>query len=310
MKELGAKTLEELTEWTERHPLSAGSSASSKSDQKPTLTVHALQPEADPIAEDVVLHGDCRQVIPNLPDKLFRASITSPPYSEQRASQYDSISEADYPAFTVDWMDALRPKLTHDGSVLIVIRAHIRDGEVSDYVLRTRLAVRAAGWIECDEIIWHKPDAPPLGSLFRPRHSFENILWFAKSSRPFVDLLACGNHESTRTGGFVNRNRHGILHSCQNMNVRSGTSRISDVIRVPVAGTDRDSEHPALFPPGLSDFLVQSFSAEGDTIIDPFAGSGTTLLSAMRFNRHFVGIDTKQKYVENARRRTLQARSA
>ena len=50
-------------------------------------------------------------------------------------------------------------------SVFMVIRPHLRDGVLSDYVLRTRLAVREAGWHECEELIWLKPDAPPLGSL-------------------------------------------------------------------------------------------------------------------------------------------------
>ena len=91
--------------------------------------------------------------------------VTSPPYAQQRAGHYEGISEEDYPDFTVQWMTALAPKMTPDGSVFLVIRPHVRDGVLSDYVLRTRLALREAGWHECEELIWLKPDAPPLGSL-------------------------------------------------------------------------------------------------------------------------------------------------
>ena len=49
-------------------------------------------------------------------------------------------------------------------------------------MLRTRLAVREAGWHECEELIWHKPDAPPLGSKLRPRRAWESILWFSRSA--------------------------------------------------------------------------------------------------------------------------------
>ena len=70
-------------------------------------------------------------------------------------------------------MTALSPKMTPDGSVFLVIRPHVRDGVLSDYVLRTRLALREAGWHECEELIWLKPDAPPLGSKLRPRRAWE-----------------------------------------------------------------------------------------------------------------------------------------
>jgi hypothetical protein len=96
-------------------------------------------------------------------------------------------------------MEALRPKMKDDGSVLIVIRPHLRDGVISDYVLRTRLALRDSGWMECEELIWIKPDAPPLGSKLRPRRSWESILWFAKVAQPFNDLKACGK-DSDRLG--------------------------------------------------------------------------------------------------------------
>ena len=126
-------------------------------------------------------------------------SSQSPPYAEQRAGHYEGVSEEDYPDFTVQWMTALAPKMTPDGSVFLVIRPHVRDGVLSDYVLRTRLAVREAGWHECEELIWLKPDAPPLGSQKRPRRAWESILWFSRSAQPYADLKACGK-ESDRLG--------------------------------------------------------------------------------------------------------------
>src|SRR5208283_3857622 len=72
-----------------------------------------------------VLHGDCLDLIPTLEDGSVSLVVTSPPYAEQRSGHYEGIPEEDYPDFTVQWMDALRPKLTNDGSVLIVIRPHL-----------------------------------------------------------------------------------------------------------------------------------------------------------------------------------------
>ena len=134
--------------------------------------------------------------------------MTSPPYAQQRAGHYEGVSEEDYPDFTVNWMTALAPKMTPDGSVFMVIRPHVRDGVLSDYVLKTRLAVREAGWHECEELIWLKPDAPPLGSLKRPRRAWESILWFSRSPQPYCDLKACGK-ESERVG-FEGSLRFGV----------------------------------------------------------------------------------------------------
>ena len=139
-----------------------------------------------------ILCGDALSLIPRLANRSVNLCLTSPPYAMQRKRQYGGVAEKDYAAWMTKVMEALRPKLTNDGSVLIVIRSHVRDGVISDYVLRTRLALREDGWYECEEMIWLKPDAPPLGSDYRPRRTWEHILWFAKSRRPFVDLRANG----------------------------------------------------------------------------------------------------------------------
>jgi site-specific DNA-methyltransferase (adenine-specific) len=109
-----------------------------------------------------VIHGDCLNVMPTLAVDSVDAVVTSPPYAMQRKKQYGGIPEADYPAWTVAWLAALRPALKERGSVLLNIREHVKDGQISDYVHHTRLAARAAGWIECDEIIWNKRGSPPV----------------------------------------------------------------------------------------------------------------------------------------------------
>ena len=129
-----------------------------------------------------VLRGDCLDLIPTLDDGSVSLVVTSPPYADQRVGHYEGVSEEDYPDFTVQWMTALAPKMTPDGSVFLVIRSHVKNGVLSDYVMRTRLAVRESGWHECEELVWFKPDAPPLGSKLRPRRAWESILWFSRCS--------------------------------------------------------------------------------------------------------------------------------
>jgi hypothetical protein len=124
----------------------------------------ASQPATQPRERGIpVLHGDCNDLIPTLEDGSVGLVVTSPPYAEQRDGHYAGIPEDVYSEYTLKWMAALWPKLREDGSVFLVSRPHLRDGVLSDYVLRTRLALRDAGWNECEELIWYKPNSPPSG---------------------------------------------------------------------------------------------------------------------------------------------------
>src|SRR5438445_415078 len=98
-----------------------------------------------------LLQGDCLKQIPRLADRTIRAVITSPPYAMQRSPHYPGVPEKGYPEWMVSVFNAIKPKLTHDGSILMIIRSHVKNGAVSDYVLRTRLELREAGWIENEE---------------------------------------------------------------------------------------------------------------------------------------------------------------
>lgn len=253
-----------------------------------------------------IIKGDCLDLIPSLDDESVQLVLTSPPYAEQRNGHYRGVSEKDFSDWTVQWMEPLWDKLTDNGSVLMVIRPHLKKGILSDYVLRTRLALREDGWYENEELIWVKPDAPPLGSTKRPRRTWESILWFSRSPQPFCDLFACGS-DSDRIG-FDASIRFGTgkglpVHGGQNYEIGSGKARCPDVFVAPVGGNPQWNNHPAVFPESLADQLIQTFSAENDLVVDPFVGSGTTCVSAKKLGRDFRGFDLNGKYVKLALKR-------
>ena len=252
--------------------------------------------------------GDCRALIPTLRKKSVTATITSPPYADQRHGIYPGIAESDYPAFTVEWMAKLRPKLTETANVLIVIRAHLRHGQISDYILRTRLALRDDGWREPEELVWLKPDAPPLGSTTRPRRTFEQILWFSMAKEPFIDLKACG--KATNRLGFIGRKTAKVIHGGQRSQLKSGTARVTDTFTAYIATNAKDKRHPAVYPQTLTDQLVATFSPVGGLVLDPFVGSGTTAVSALALARPFVGFDAMPEYVAMTRERVALAATA
>jgi hypothetical protein len=149
---------------------------------------------------------------------------------------------------------------------LIVIRAHIKEGDVNDYVDRTILAVRDAGWIQPDELKWYKVSGPALGSRKRPRRAHEHILWFSKTTDPYADF----------------------------------TAHPSDVFVAYLGSMDRRIMHPAMFPPTLVRQLMSVFAKPGTICLDPFAGSGTTCLVAQSLGYDFIGFDSKEEYVDLA----------
>lgn len=250
-----------------------------------------------------VMQGDCRDVIPRLPDNSIGLGLVSPPYAQQRDGQYPGVPEEEYPAFTVDWMTKLWPKLTDDGSVLIVIDPHVENGVLADYVLRTQLALRDAGWKQHMTLMWLKENRCPLGHVGWPRHAYEQILWFSKTAKPFCNPKSGGKETD------IARPRYRYSSWSNGGEAERGIKRISDVIDVPVGLTLKGVDHPAMFPVELAEFLIRHFCRTAGTVWDGFTGSGNSLLAAARLGHPFYGCDITPKYVELAQKRLVEAGS-
>lgn len=88
--------------------------------------------------------------------------------------------------------------------------------------------------------------------------------------------------------------------------MRNGVSRCSDVFVAPVGSIEKGIQHPAMFPVSLAEQLILTFSRESDLVVDPFCGSGTTLIAAKRLKQDFRGFDRDLKYVKIALSRLAQ----
>lgn len=249
-------------------------------------------------------HGDCVDVLATLPAESVDAVVTSPPYAMQRASTYGGVPEAEYPDWTVAWMREMRRVLKPDGSVIINIRPHIRNGQISDYTLRMRLALREAGWRECEELIWHKPNGVPIGSVARPRRSWESLHWFAKHGKPFCAPRAAGSAPiGEMRAAHTTASRLGWnVGQGAPLNAQPQVARVADVFRLGT-GSKVGVDHPAPFPWQLAEWCGKLICPTGGTILDPFMGSASTGVAALRNGWDFVGIDSAEEYVDMSRRR-------
>lgn len=256
---------------------------------------------------ETIIHGDCISEAKKLADNSINLIVTSPPYAQQRKKQYGGIPEAEYPEWTVKWCDAFRHALKEDGSIAIVIRANIHKGQISDYVLQTRLALRKS-WIEAEELIWIKPDSPPLGHIGRPRRAWENILWFSKSRRPFCDPKANGQI-SDRVGFESVKGVGDYKQSCSP--AKRGIARCRDYVEVGTGAVDKSPEntHPAQFPEKLASWIVRLLCPKIGVVVDPFVGSGSSLVACERLNQNeeydvtYCGIDVSEEYCQIAKNR-------
>jgi DNA modification methylase len=177
---------------------------------------------------------------------------------------------------------------------------------------RVAFALQARGWFLRSEIIWHKPNPMPESVTDRPTKSHEHIFLLAKSAKYFYD------HEAIKEPAnpeYVGRYSYGFGGSKNQEMAETGfgaTRPIGereydgkrnkrDVWTVPTKGYD--GAHFAVYPTALIEPCILAGSREGDTVLDPFSGSGTTGVVALRNGRNYLGCELNPEYAELSRKR-------
>jgi len=175
---------------------------------------------------------------------------------------------------------------------------------------RVALALQDDGWWLRSDIIWAKPNPMPESVTDRPTKAHEYIFLLTKSARYYYDADAVRVPEKEnwgtrdRTNGKYDNSGTGLQpHSGLSGSDSLGTANLRTVWTVP---THAYSEaHFATFPPKLIEPCVLAGTKEGDLILDPFTGAGTTGLVATRKGRRFIGTELNPDYANMARNRIV-----
>lgn len=169
-------------------------------------------------------------------------------------------------------------------------------------------ALRADGWYLRSDVIWSKPNPMPESVTDRPTKAHEYVFLLSKGPRYFYDADAVREaHESEgafRARGSEPSQSRANLQQPQQAGVYHADGRNRRSVWT-VATQPFPGAHFATFPPKLIEPCILAGSREGDTVLDPFAGSGTTGLVALRHGRSFIGCELSPAYAEMARERII-----
>jgi len=252
--------------------------------------------------------GDTRRALNYFPDRIFQCCVTSPPYWSLRNYHIDGqigleFSLEEYLQSLKDIFQQVYRVLREDGTLWLNIGdsytsggrrwrapdrknpvramnvrpptpAGLKPKDLIGVPWRLAFALQEVGWYLRADIIWNKPNCQPESVKDRPTRSHEYLFLFSKSDRYLYD------YKEVR--GPNGRN----VRTVWDINTRA----------------NRDA-HFATFPPELVQPCIQLGSKEGDLVLDPFIGSGTTGLVALNLGRRFVGVELNPDYIRIAEKR-------
>ena len=235
---------------------------------------------------------DCLVGMRKLPDECVDLVFTSPPYADLR--DYALIKPDDYVGWFLPRAYEMRRVLKSAGSFVLNINDRCVRRRRHLYVHKLIIAlVEIVGFHLIETYIWHKPNAMPGAYGRRLKDSFEYVFWLGKSTEVKFFPEAVGlPYKQPREGKPGRQKRNSGRGIDDAKCFRRGWSDPGNVVTIPVSS--RKSDHPAVMPEGLAEFFIKLATEPGDFVLDPFAGSGTTLAVARKLNRLCTGYEWKK----------------
>jgi DNA modification methylase len=265
-----------------------------------------------------VVQGDALDLIPRLPKRSVDMFFMSPPYADARS--YSKIHPDKYVKWFLPFAEAMYDVASRTGSMFINITHRVATrgnlkGQRHPYVYELVLSLQKMGWRWLETYIWSKPNAIPGRFGPRTKDSFEYVYHFARGAKPYFDLdsvrvpyKADDNEIARRKSDKLGRrNTEAGFGRDRTRTYLLGGADPGNVVSVPQTYNQHQGvRHTAAMPEGLAEFFIKLACPEEGLVIDPFAGSGTTIVVAKRLGRHAGGFEIHEDYVREAQRRILE----
>jgi DNA modification methylase len=244
-----------------------------------------------------LLQGDCLERMKQIPDGSVDLTVTSPPYDNLRSYNGNNEQWGEHV-----WKSVLKDlhRVTKHGGVVVWVV-----GDATIKGSETGTSFKQALWaMECgfnvETMIWEKTGSGCLGSNKYYSQNFEYMFIFAKGPPKTTNLIKDRENKIKSGRAVVN----GGLD-------KEGKGKTRTVERKPFGkrnniwrfDTQKNSDHPAPFPIAMANDHILSWSNKGDTVFDPFLGSGTTGVASQNLNRSFIGIELDETYFKIAQKR-------
>ncbi|KAA6339702.1 Modification methylase PvuII [termite gut metagenome] len=249
--------------------------------------------------------GDCTEVLKDFSNNSIDLVFTSPPYADQRKNIYGGISPDKYIEWFLPISGELLRVLKPTGTFILNIKEKVENGERSIYVMELIIEMRKQGWLWTEEFIWHKKNSYPGKWPNRFRDAWERLLQFNKSKK----FHMYQKEVMVPTGDWAKYRLKKLSETDKirdNSKVKSGFGKnVSNWVErnmayptnvLHLATECNNKQHSAAFPESLPEWFIKLFTKEGDTVLDPFMGSGTTNIVAEKMNRNSIGIDIMPEY--------------
>jgi site-specific DNA-methyltransferase (adenine-specific) len=231
----------------------------------------------------VLLHGDSLDLLESLPDGSMEVIFADPPYflsnggstcksgkrvSVDKGAWDRSLGVEDNHQFNTRWLAQCQRVLTDNGTIWVSGTSHV--------IYSVGFAMQQLGFKMLNEIVWEKPNPPPNLSCRYFTHSTETVLWAAKHRK----------------------SKHHFEYA--KMRQANGGKQMKSVWRMTAPGKSekQHGKHPTQKPLALLDRILAASCPPQGRVLDPFNGSGTTALAAVRAGFGYTGIDLNPEYLD------------
>lgn len=248
--------------------------------------------------------GDCLELMRDMPDGSIDLTVTSPPYDNLRDYGGQQV-------FTETvWRGVLEQlyRVTKDGGCVVWITndAVINRSE-SGTSFKQALYAKDRGFLLHDTMIWDKKSGGNIPDRNRYFQSFEYMFVFSKGQPVTYNLISDRlNKTAGRRTAATNRRKNGSIRY-QKPNKVKEYGRRYNVWHMSQLPAGERTGHPAQFPARLAQDHIVTWSNPGDTVLDPFSGSGTTGVACINTGRNFIGFEIDPTYYQIAQKRIEEA---
>jgi len=234
-----------------------------------------------------IICGDCIEVLSEIAEPFADLIFADPPFNigYKYDKYYDKVKSKNYIAWTKDWMSVCKKVLKPHGSFYIAIG--------DEYAASVKIIADELGLFMRNWIVWHYTFGQQMKNKFARAHT--HILYFVKNKDDFTFNADATRVISDRQKVYKDKRAY-----------REGKMPDDVWDEYPrVCGTfdERVEDFPCQMPEGLLARIIRTSSKEGNWVLDPFSGSGTTAVVAQKLNRIYTGIEISEKYVKESQNR-------